>query len=70
MKQIFLTKKDFLKSVFKVNDKKLERIISELLTLANISLALLSQYFVLHMWNIFEHALRVFKLQLIIITSC
>ena len=53
-------KTGFLRSLFKVSDKKLNQIISKLLTFSKSFTFILIATFCFNFWNIFEHALRYF----------
>ena len=56
----FITKKVFLRSLLKVNNEELDQIISKLFMLIKGFTCSLIATFYFHMWNIFEHVLRVF----------
>ena len=70
VKKRFLIKKEPLRSLFKVNDKRLDRIISDMLTLSKYLTCNLIETFcfahVEHFWTCLEGI----YIQLIIITSC
>ena len=59
-KKDFLTKTDFLRSSFTIINKKLDQIVSKLLTFSKFLTCILIATFCFEMWNIFEHALRYF----------
>ena len=56
----FLIKAGFLKSLFLIINKKLDQIISKLLTFSKCFTCILIVTFSFEMWNIFEDALRYF----------
>ena len=56
----FLTETGFLRSLLLIINKKVDQIISKLLTFSKCFTCVLIATFCFEMWNIFEHALRFF----------